>query len=65
MQNARMLHKKTFLFVPKKSRIAKRKVLFPFVREFYPFNGFQPCAFSSSSLPSRVTSAQPSSGLVI
>ena len=34
-------------------------------RRLYPFNGFQPCAFSSSSLPSRVTSAQPSSGLVM
>lgn len=31
----------------------------------YSFKGFHPCAFNSSSLPSRVTSAQPSSDLVM
>ena len=34
-------------------------------RRLYPFNGFQPCAFSSSSFPSRVTRAHPNSGLVM
>ena len=29
------------------------------------FNGFQPWAFSSSSVPSRVSKAQPKSGLVM
>ena len=33
---------------------------------FYPFaNGFQPCALSSNSAPSRVTSTLPSSGLLM
>ena len=35
-----------------------------FCRKNY-FSGFQPCAFSSNSLPSRQISAQPSSALVI
>ena len=34
-------------------------------RRLYPFRGFQPCAFSSSSFPSRVTRAHPNSGLVM
>ena len=57
--------KKTSFSLRRKVGLRKGRSYFPVVREFYPFNGFQPCAFSSSSLPSRVTSAQPSSGLVI
>ena len=32
---------------------------------YFSFRGFQPCAFSSNSCPSRVTRPHPSSGLVM
>ena len=45
-----------------------RKLLEDFFQKYFLilyFNGFQPCAFNSNSLPSRQISAQPSSGFVM
>ena len=33
--------------------------------DYFSFRGFQPCAFSSNSCPSRVMRPHPNSGLVI
>jgi len=38
---------------------------FGYIFAYFSFKGFQPCAFSSNSWPSRVISPHPNSGLVI
>ena len=56
----------TFSFA--NAKVRKTFVSANFLRTFFEksyFRGFQPCAFSSNSLPSRQIRAQPSSGLVM